>query len=122
VRRLEAATEACQNLGVFELSARGNETDWDQRARRCSFKGVFPGGICRQEVADAARQFLARWNRLCRGRRIERLRPFYPKDERGRRPIGLEWILSAAMMWACRRGTGGCLFQQVVTCGRHNYR
>ena len=47
------------------------------------------------------------WARL-----VERLRPLYPKGERGRPPIGLERMLrihfSAAMVWAGRRGDGGC--------------
>ena len=54
----------------------------------------FPSRIRRQEEADAAGPVLGEMEQVVPwARLVERLRPFYPKGERGRPPIGLERML-----------------------------
>ncbi len=76
--------------------------------RQGSFSQAEYAGKKKQTRRD---KFLAEMERVVPwARLVERLRPFYPKGERGRPPVGLERMLRllfAAVVRAGRRGPGG---------------
>src|ERR1700694_1067558 len=67
----------------------------DRGAGRCSGRGAFRRrSTAARKNRRRATSFCPRWSRVVPwARLVERLRPLYPKGERGRPPIGLERML-----------------------------
>ena len=72
-----------------------NPSVWgDRGTERCSGRGAFAGGIRGKKKQTRREKFLAEMEQVVPwARLVERLRPYYPKGERGRPPIGLERML-----------------------------